>query len=283
MMGQSRTLRFGLALMTLMAIAIPAYAVEPAPADKWTFAVRPYLWAPGISGTLKYDIPPSGGGGASVDLSSYVLQNLNMALMLSAEARKGDWAIVTDVVYLDVESDDSKVQSVSFSGPGGRVDVSAGADVGTKVKLSGVEWELAGAYTVARGGNSSMDVLVGFRYLGIEAKTDWRLSGTITGPGPGQSFSASGSTSDRVDLWDGIVGIRGYVGLGQSKWAIPYYLDVGTGDSALTWQGVAGIEYRYSWGDLQLLYRYTYYDMKEGKLLQNVSLGGPAIGVNFRF
>jgi hypothetical protein len=46
---------------------------------------------------------------------------------------------------------------------------------------------------------------------------------------------------------------------------------------------VAGIEYRYSWGDLQLLYRYTYYDMKEGKLLQNVSLGGPAIGVNFRF
>jgi hypothetical protein len=245
--------------------------------------VRPYLWAPGISGTLKYDIPPSGGGGATVDLSSYILENLNMALMLTAEARKGDWSILTDLVYLDVESDDSKVKSVSFSGPGGRVDVSAGADLGTKAKLSGVEWELAGSCTVARGGNSSMDVLAGFRYLGIEAKTDWQLSGSITGPGSGQSFASSGSALARVDLWDVIIGVRGRVGLGDSRWGIPYYLDVGTGDSALTWQGVAGVDYRYSWGDLQMLYRYTYYDMKSDKLLQNVSLGGPAIGVNFRF
>jgi len=279
----ARTVKAGLALMALVAISLPAYAGEPAPADKWTFAVRPYLWAPGISGTLKYDIPPGGGGGATVDLSSYILQNLNMALMLSAEARKGDWSVLTDVVYLDVESDDSNVKSVSFAGPGGRIDVSAGADVGTKVKLTGFEWELAGAYTVARGGNSSLDVLAGVRYLGIEAKTDWQLSGSITGPGPGQSFASSGSTSDRVDLWDGILGIRGFVGLGQSKWAIPYYLDVGTGTSTITSQAMAGIEYRYSWGDLQLLYRYLYYDLKGDKLLQNVSLNGPAIGVNFRF
>jgi len=99
----------------------------------------------------------------------------------------------------------------------------------------------------------------------------------------GQSFASSGSASDRVDLWDGIVGVRGAIGLGSGKWAIPYYLDVGTGSSALTWQGTAGIEYRYSWGDLQLLYRYLYYDMKGDKLLQNVSFQGPAIGANFRF
>ena len=43
-----------------------------------------------------------------------------------------------------------------------------------------------------------------------------------------------------MDLWDGIIGIRGYVGLGQSKWAIPYYLDVGTGTSAITSQAMAG-------------------------------------------
>ena len=285
MRSQRRTLRVGLAFMTLIAISLPAYAGEPAPADKWTFALRPYLWAPSINGTLKYDVPPSGGGGASVDLSSYVLENLNMALMLSGEARKGNWSILTDVVYLDIESDESKVKSVSFTGPRGRVEISAGADLGTKVKLTGFEWELAGAYTVARGGNSSLDVLAGFRYLGIELKTDWKLSGSITDnvSGGGGTFASSGSTSDRVDLWDGIIGIRGYVGLGDSKWAIPYYLDVGAGSSALTWQGMAGIEYRYSWGELQLLYRYLYYDLKGDKLLQNVSLNGPAIGVNFRF
>ena len=282
---KSRTLRVGLALMTLIAISVPAYAGEPAPADKWTFAVRPYLWAPGISGTLKYDVPPTGDGGANVDFASYILQNLNFALMLTAEARKGDWSVLTDVVYLDVESDDSNVKSVSFAGPGGRVEISAGADLGTTVKLSGLLWELAGGYTVARGGNSSLDLLAGFRYLGIEAKTDWQLSGSITDnvSGGGGTFARSGSASSRVDLWDAIVGIRGTVGLGDSRWAIPYYLDVGTGDSALTWQGVAGIEYRYDWGDLQLLYRHLYYDMKGDKLLQNVSLSGPAIGVNFRF
>jgi len=76
MRGQSGTLRVGLALMTLIAISLPAYAGEPAPADKWTFAVRPYLWAPGINGTLKYDIPPTGDGASNVDFTSYVLENL---------------------------------------------------------------------------------------------------------------------------------------------------------------------------------------------------------------
>jgi hypothetical protein len=282
---RKRVLLAGIALMTLIAISLPAYAGEPAPADTWTFAVRPYLWAPGVHGTLKYDIPPGdGGGGANVDITSYILQNLNFALMLSAEAKKGDWALLTDVVYLDVESGDAKVKSVTFPGPGpgGRVEVPVGANLDTKVNLSGLLWELAGAWTAARGGNSSLDLLAGFRLLNLKAETDWVLSGSVGGPG-GLSFASSGSISKTVTLLDGIVGVRGRVGLGDSKWAIPYYLDVGTGASALTWQGVAGIEYRYGWGDLQLVYRYTYYDMKGDKFLQNVSLGGPAIGANFRF
>ena len=284
MRRQSRTLRVGLALMTLIAISLPAYAGEPAPADKWTFALRPYLWAPGIDGTLKYDVPPTGDGAANVDFSSYILENLNIALMLTAEARKGDWSVLTDVVYLDVESDDSQGevgQLRGTRGPGRRSP--SGRTWAPRSSSAESFGSLAGGYTVARGGNSSLDLLAGFRYLGIEAKTDWQLSGSITGSGSGESFARSGSASGRVDLWDGIVGVRGTVGLGDSRWAIPYYLDVGTGDSALTWQGVAGIEYRYDWGDLQLMYRYTYYDMKGDKLLQNVSLGGPAIGVNFRF
>ena len=180
MRRKSRTLRVGLALLALLALSSLTYAEDAPPADKWTFAVRPYLWAPGISGTLKYDIPPTGDGAANVDFASYILQNLNFALMLTAEARKGDWSVLTDVVYLDVESDDTNVKSVSFAGPGGRIEVSAGADLGTTAKLSGVLWELAGAYTVARGGNSSLDVLAGFRLLRIKAETDWLLSGSIT-------------------------------------------------------------------------------------------------------
>ena len=266
-------------VLVLIALSSPAYGESPAPAGGWTFAVRPYLWVPAINGTLKYDIPPGGGGGANVDLS----YNLSFAFLVTAEARRGDWSVITDLVYLDVGADDSPVKSVSFTGPGGRVEISAGADLGTETRLSGVLWNLGGAYTVARGGHSSLDVLAGLRYLTLEAETDWQLSGTVTGPGAGQSFARTGNVSQREDLWDGIVGVRGLVGLGSGKWAIPYYVDVGTGSSTLTAQAAAGIAYRFSWIDLQLMYRYLYYDMKSDNMLQNVSFYGPAFGVNFRF
>jgi len=55
-------------------------------------------------------------------------------------------------------------------------------------------------------------------------------------------------------------------------WAISYYLDVGTGSSKLTWQAMAGIEYRFHWGNAQLSYRYLYYNMREDQLLQGSAL-----------
>ena len=41
--------------------------------------------------------------------------------------------------------------------------------------------------------------------------------------------------SDSGDVWDGIVGLRGNVKL-DKYWYLPYYFDVGTGASDLTWQ-----------------------------------------------
>ena len=152
---------------------------------------------------------------------------------------------------------------------------------GAKVDLEGVLWDLAGSYTVARSATSSLDVLLGLRYFTIDITTDWNLSGDITGPG--QTFARTGSIKQGEDLWDGIVGVRGRIGLGSGKWGIPYYLDVGTGSSTITWQGAGGIGYRWSRIDLNLMYRYLYYDMESGKLLQNLSFSGPALGVNFRF
>jgi hypothetical protein len=50
-----------------------------------------------------------------------------------------------------------------------------------------------------------------------------------------------------MDLWDGIIGVKGRFLLGGSNWSIPYYLDVGTGSSSLTWQGMLGVAYTYKW------------------------------------
>ena len=269
--------------MSLLAFSSPGRAEDTAPSPQWTFSVKPYLWLPNVNGTLNYEIPPGSGGGPSVDLGNYILENLSFAMMVTGEARKGDWAIMTDIVYLDVNSQSSQVKSVDFSGPGGRIPVAASADVGTNSSLTGELWELAGTYTMAHSAKSSIDILGGFRYLSIRASTSWQLAGDVAGPGPGQSFGRSGTISQRADLLDWIVGVRGSVGLGSGAWAIPYYLDVGTGVAEITWQATAGIAYRFGWGDVQLSYRYLYYNMKDHELLHGISFSGPGIGVNIRF
>jgi hypothetical protein len=30
--------------------------------NEWQFAITPYLWLPNVDGTLKYAVPPGGGG-----------------------------------------------------------------------------------------------------------------------------------------------------------------------------------------------------------------------------
>jgi hypothetical protein len=88
--------------------------------------------------------------------------------------------------------------------------------------------------------------------------------------------------SKSTNLLDGIIGVKGQVQLG-GDWFAPYYLDIGTGDTEFTWQALAGVGYRWDWGDLILAYRHLSYDMGSDKLLQNTDFSGPALGVVFRF
>lgn len=89
---------------------------------------------------------------------------------------------------------------------------------------------------------------------------------------------------DGVDLVDGIIGVRGKIGLGDSgKWRIPYYFDVGSSSSTRTWQGVTGLGYACDWGDVLLLYRHLSYGQGSDKFIQNLSLSGPMLGARFRF
>ena len=81
----------------------------------------------------------------------------------------------------------------------------------------------------------------------------------------------------------GIVGIRGELGLGQGNWSLPYYFDVGTGDSDRTWNAYAGLAREFGWGDLLIAYRHLEYDQDADSLLQDFSFSGPAVGARFRF
>jgi len=271
-----------IALATLAALALcgPPSAAAETPGNQWTFSITPYLWLPNIDGTLKYSVPPGATGSAEVRVGpNDYLENLRFAMMISGEARKNRWLVFSDFIYLDFSDEDSAVKAINFGGD----RVSSSANVSTESSFTGAAWTLAAGYAVLPGRPVEIDVFGGLRYFGLKASTDWQLTAEVTGPGGGQTFPRTGSISEREDLWDGIVGVKGRVWLGRSNWAIPYYFDVGTGSSSLTWQGMLGIAYSWKWIEARLAYRHLYYDQKGDKLVQDMRFSGPALGVTFRF
>jgi hypothetical protein len=124
-------------------------------------------------------------------------------------------------------------------------------------------------------------LLVGARLASQDQQLDWEFSGdfgTITPP------PLAGSRRTSVDQWDVIVGARGQFILGAGgKWAIPYHVDVGTGDSELTWQAMLGVSYAFGWGDIGVVWRYLDYDLKSGGTFNDLNFSGPALGAKFRW
>ena len=260
-------------------ISTSAQAETNAPKAQWSFSITPYLWLPNVNGTLKYNIPPGAGGSPDVEVgpNSY-LENLQALLMISGEARKDRWSVFTDLIYLDFADQDSSVQTINF---GGNL-VSSSANIATSSSFRGIAWTLAAGYAIDTGTNVMLDVFGGLRYFEISASSDWQLVTSVTGPGGVQTFPSTGGVSQSMNLLDGIAGVRGRVPIG-SNWSIPYYLDVGTGSSNLTWQWLLGVSYSFRWGGLTLAYRDLFYDQKDDRFLQDLRFSGPTFGVTFRF
>ena len=257
--------------------------------DQWDFRLTPYIWLPTIDGSLKYSLPPGSGGSPEISVGpTDWLDLLNYGLLLSGSASKGRFSVFTDLVVLSMTSkNDGRVLSVddSITIPGMRVPVPIGADLvlDTRSDLDGSAWTLAAGYDLRPTETSSTTAFVGARRFSVEVASSWDLTTAITLPGGTVLLPASGRIGADVDLWDTIAGVRGEFAIGSGNWTVPYYLDVGAGDSDLTWNAMAGFARAWSWGDLLIAYRHLYYDQPDNKLLQDFSFSGPGIGVRFSF
>jgi hypothetical protein len=80
-----------------------------------------------------------------------------------------------------------------------------------------------------------------------------------------------------------VIGITGRMRVGDGgRWLMHYYLDLGTGNSKLTWQGLVGIGYTFNWGSLVASWRYIDYEFKSGQVVESLKFSGPAVGLVFR-
>lgn len=263
-------------LTALLTAALAGFAPVAAQAqtagDTWAYRATLYGWFPSLDGTTAF--PTGGGASASVD-SDQIIGNLNFALMGSFGMKKGQWGLWTDLVYADI--DGSKQSTLAFANAPDVLPVDVNADLSLGVKSWA--WTLVGTYALAETADYSADLVFGTRLLDVEQALDWRLS--ASGP---LDLSANGSKTVSADFWDALIGIKGLAYLGNTqKWFIPYHVDIGTGQSDLTWQINAGIGYRFDWGALVASWRYLDYDFESGDPIQSLTLSGPLIGASFEW
>jgi hypothetical protein len=234
-------------------------ASAQAPQQDWGYNLAINAWLPTIEGRLSYEVADLGDS-FTVEPED-LLYNLEFAGLVAFGASNGEWSILGELIYLD-------------AGAGSTRSLSVGEGVvARELELESWLVHAGGAYELVQDRSSTLGLLFGVRYF----STDSALSLTTSG----QLFEDKMVTSSS-SLWNGIVGIKGQVGLGE-RWYLPYHLDVGAGDSDLTWQALGGLGRTFKWGRVALSYRHLSFDQGDGGALEELSFGGGALSLAFDF
>ncbi|WP_431281139.1 hypothetical protein ACQW02_17190 [Humitalea sp. 24SJ18S-53] len=271
--------------LVVVGLANGAAAQDTGLRPGWSFDVAPYVWLPTVGANLRYHLPGniSGTADVSADPGTYT-DELNFALAFAGSARYDRFTLLTDFMYVSASASTSNVESANIIGVG-RNPISSVDNIGTDSTLKTTLWTLAGGYTLASGPWGHVDAIGGFRYLGIDASTNYNLSLQLMGPrgNAGPTFGGSGRLSGSDNIWNGIVGLRGRLRLGEGGFFLPYYVDVGTGDSNLTWQAFGGIGYQTGPVGVSLGWRYLSFDQGGNSLVRDMTMSGAYLAVNFSF
>jgi hypothetical protein len=253
-----------LAVIVLMSFtsALPALAEEETPGqNELEFFLQFNLWAPDIK------IETTSGKDINIGIDE-IVENLEFAYMGTFGASKGKWTFLTDVIYLNVDHSDNYTLVDS---PLARLDL-------TDIEMTAWVVSPMVVYNVLETDQVTLGLLAGARYLHLKVETETTQRILLT--------TTESSDSNSGDAWNGIVGVRGNIYL-PGKWYMPYFFDVGTGDTELTWQAYAAIAYKFDRIGLSLGYRHLEWEFDEGDaggdLFDQLYISGPMIGIKYWF
>lgn len=238
-------------LVSAFMIAGSLPGIATAQEEDWTFRFTPYIWAAGLKGSTTV-----GQTQADIDLDfGDILEDLDMALMGDFRAEKGPWAIETDIIWTDLESD-------AQAGP-----------LNISVKPRMVFWQLDGRYRVA----PQWEVYAGFRYYYSKVHIDIDT--------PNRQINASGSE----DWIDPVVGVAFRTPI-NDRWSFAARGDIGGFGvgSDFAWGAMAVFDYRFGeTTSITFGYRHLDIDYETGSGDNTFGLDaymtGPIIGASFRF
>jgi hypothetical protein len=264
-----------LALFMVAACWLPARSQAQAATDTdWQFRAIIYGYLPSLSGSTSF---PSDGTSVGVS-TDQILSSLKFAFMGSLDAQKGSWGAYTDLIYLSLGQSKSGTRDLTVGG----IQLPGGITADVSLDIKGWLWTVAPKYQLLSDPQrGTLDLFAGTRLLDLSEKLAWNFSGNV-GPfvGPGRQ----GSNEQSLNNWDAIAGVKGRLLLGPAHaWFVTYYLDLGTGASDFTGQGILGAGYTFRWGDVIGAWRYLHYDFKSGNAIESLTLSGPAIGFAFRW
>jgi len=240
----------------MLIMPLQAQANEQTADNDWHLTGKFYLWGASIGGTTQR--------GNEVDVAfSDLADKLDFALMAGLEARKARWSFLWDVIYMDVSANKS----------GSLTDLGL-TTVNADANLEGWVSNLLAGYSLTNTDAASAGIVFGARYLDLDGKLNVSISEPVQTPG--LDFAGG------VDVWDAVVGLRGGIRLSNSFY-IPYYADIGTGQSDLTWQALLGIGYKPKWGEITLAYRHIDWDLESGSTISDIDFSGPGLLFKFNF
>ena len=276
--NRNRLRRSAMAVTMAVAASVstPILAQSYGQPGAWQYSGSVYGYLPSIGGKTRFPAPA---GASTVDVSAeQILNSLDFAFMGTLRAHNGQWGVFSDLIYLDASAD--KADSRNFTL--GNTTIPAGTSASLGLQVKGLVWTLAGEYRVLPDPRLTIDLFGGTRLFSLKQELSYSIAGSL---GPMAPAGRSGNLEAKATLWDAIVGAKGRMALGAqgSRWSAPFYIDVGTGESKLTWQAAAGLSYSYSWGELTALWRYLDYEMKSGQSIQSFNFNGPMFGATFRW
>ncbi|PQB03968.1 hypothetical protein [Aureitalea marina] len=239
-----------LLLVLLWVGLMQAQTTENDDKEEWNWQLTPYFWFTGLSGDIDFqsqNIPVSADFGDLMD-------NFSIGFLMHAEASKGRWFVMGDIVYLKLTKD-GEIEQVNIP---------------AELELKQLIAEIGGGYNIFNSQDwLFIDVFGGLRYFDIS-----------------NEINAGGVTAfDRTtNVNDPFVGVR--FKTITEKWINSARIDaggLGIG-SDISWKANIYVGYRFSELFSVLLGIQGYgIDYKKDDLRLKLNYAGVATGLNFTF